>query len=234
MLLVELGGAPVGLLIGAVTGLVTARPAQVMPVIGQAISATGVAESVLHLSAPDMQEPEATPFVLDPARLAALPLVATLRRLHAGMSGDAAGEEGGAASRARFLSVTAGRAVHLPLHEVREILPAATPFTGMACSADGMLGMLGTRLGTLPLFDLCWLFARRLGEASADQRFLVAEAGGRCIALRVERVDGITHCGVRGRLGAEGLLSSLAVVKHGRPESLPVPDMEALGARLAA
>nr|WP_280845307.1 chemotaxis protein CheW [Neoroseomonas nitratireducens] len=234
LLLVRLGGATVGLMVHEVLGLRAVPADRIAPFPGHAVSPTGVADAILRLPGDGEQD---APLLLDAGRLAALPLLRSLARLHDGLALDAgAANDRAGGGRASFLAVEAGGALHVPLLALSQVLPADTPFAGTALPRTGMLGQVALREAWLPLYDLTWLLTGRLGEAGPDQRLLVADLPGGRVALRVERLTGIEHLAPDGppRPAAGSLLAGQPVRRGGTSAMLDLLDLPALAGRLAA
>lgn len=99
----------------------------------------------------------------------------------------------------------------LPIERVREIVRAVavTPLPGAPPIVEGVLDYRGRRL--VPVLDP----RKRAGlppvELHPDQHFIVAEAGTRWVALRVDRVEGVVEV---SRLAIEQAVAAIPAAPY--------------------
>jgi purine-binding chemotaxis protein CheW len=78
----------------------------------------------------------------------------------------------------------------LPVEDVRELVRAAR-LTPLPQAPDVVEGLLNLRGELLPVLDLRRRFRHAARPLSPQDHFIVASAGGRHVALRVDRAEGL-------------------------------------------
>lgn len=121
------------------------------------------------------------------------PEVATLRRLHDDLQGEAEQRQrdvsGG--KRVAFLHFTAGHSYSAPVSQIQEIIELPRDFLAIRSGDDRMLGMLKRRGTMMPLVHLARLGSVPCSAPEASSRVLVVRGEATTFGLVVDSTDRI-------------------------------------------
>lgn len=86
---------------------------------------------------------------------------------------------------------------------VQQVVRAAT-LTAAAVSRPEVMGLLNLRGQVVPVVDLRRLLNSEATSLQPDEHLIVVRVGEQCLALRVDRAEGLTHVRTQEISSAEG------------------------------